>query len=127
MCWINDFDKISIAEEDITCYKVFRKGYFKKDSNGNVIKIASYFRFYTYYINKLCRTIKIRIQYDKYKKVYFINEGYHSYIDQAVAKYKIKNSDTFILKCIIPKGTKYAENRDGELVSSTMIITKEIA
>ena len=130
MCWSNYMATPIVLKKPLRVYKVGTSTTFDN--------FISLFQDYVYHKCQTMPTVEINPELTQYntfspldkcwtRSTFCINEGYHSYLDQAVAKYKIQNSDTFILKCIIPKGTKYAENRDGELVSSTIIITKEIA
>lgn len=145
MCWsINKIEFESnpekyhkIAEEDITVYKF-----------GHILdgKFIPYFKCdFTYTVNSLNEEVKLILE--EYDEIFFdslglrlINEGYHSYVNEEKAFYELKILiDSYysnygktscvvnysISKFIIPKGSEYYENEDGEIVSSQLMWTGE--
>ena len=58
--------------------------------------------------------------------LYRIDTGYHSYNTIEKAKEDIWFGSEIVVKCIIPKGTEYYINTNGEIVSSTIIVTDQI-
>ena len=147
MCWsigIKEFNENpekyhKIAEEDITVYK-FGIKYNKKF-------LPAYQDDFGYEPN--IRNDKVEIKLIKDGKSYhgtcyfYVNEGYHSYSEKChllndscdVGVYsKIFDEkyldfytlvDDFIGKFIIPKGSEFYENEDGEIVSSNIMWTGE--
>jgi hypothetical protein len=118
MCFeLSHNSKAKIARKDIVCYK-------EVENVGSPFEIVirSFFAEYPYELGKLNKPVKIRIQkcIDEDKEI--IHKGYHSY--EFIPKCLIFPNDV-IVKCIIPKGTKYYSNLDGEYVSENIII-KEI-
>ena len=134
MCWISRINNIiRVAEEDIECFKIVRL---------NSGKILSYFQEFEYSIDSL---YSIKTSLKIYKKDYFgyvITEGFHSYSKSsninpkaslgffivtsyrnAILEYYSKEI-ALIAKCIIPKGSEFIMNEDGEIVSTSIIIKK---
>lgn len=146
MCWTiskikfdeNPEEYHKIADKNIIVYKI---GYLKTDLFGTTF--CPYFRGFIYTANSTNKEIKMDFRF------YCINKGYHSYSDECYIKEGyIKGSiiiipsgrflyhlgyyrnalyyrNTFIGKFIIPKGTEYYTNEDGEIVSSNIIWTGE--
>jgi len=103
MCFLADNDKIKIATKDIVCYKVV-----SKELTSSVYK-------YKYTIGEENPMVTIVVGYSK-----IVRKGYHSYSSLKEAKNN-KYSDFCILKCIIPKGTKYMRSMEyKEYVSETI-------
>ena len=153
MCWRISFNKNpddyrKIADKDITVYKI---GYMTAECNFS----GPLYKNFIYKPNVLNVGVKLSVEdkqilsFDKIHYEYQINEGYHSYSDECYIKEGyIKGSiiiipsgrflyhlgyyrnalyyrNTFIGKFIIPKGTEYYTNEDGEIVSSNIIWTGE--
>lgn len=132
MCWTSNKTPVFIkAKKDIEVYKL---GRIKNDV------FISQYRDYKYILNEKNPNIEIYPDGNK------INEGYHSYSKNCFIEiadyyniYCIKNanlnfvglfsSSTAICigKFIIPKGTTYCINSNGELVSENIIFVKSIA
>ena len=110
--------KAKIAKTDIECWKVFRKPISKRQVNFHPI----YRSDYTYKVGKIQPVIKLMKGLNNE-----IHKGYHSYRTYNYAKnsgWFMKEKDNEIKKCIIPKGVTYFSNREGEYVSSTIILLK---
>ena len=126
-----------IAEEDIICYKRI-----DKYSTTKGIKLVSPFQFFEYKLNKLYRTtfipreLKSKIGYESgvfyatceasnyystfpYYLLKVYQKGFHSYKN-------IPDEPSFksecIVKCIIPAGTKYIEDKTGLICSEAIKI-----
>lgn len=116
MCWISEKCDIKVAKKDITCYKIVER------LNNN--EYYSVCMGYIYEKNK----INPEVELNPYRPIwiYFhINEGYHSYssLDTTIAD--LCTGDTLV-KCIIPKGSKYALSSNGEYASSNIILQESI-
>jgi hypothetical protein len=113
MCFVIDDDRPDeiIAIEDIVCYKFM-------DYYDNVLR--SPYRDYKYEFNQeYILNDYLRNEYER------INEGYHSYTKLRVCKDEANIKHT-IVRCIIPKGSRYyINNFDNQYVSDHIII-KEI-
>lgn len=145
MCWIskNELTKL-IADKDIECYKNFRleditfkqKSIFKfKFDKKKIIQLISLFKKYKYIPYKKQQIIDLKPiklynsinDPENYKDVYYkINVGYHSYSTIEKAKEYLFFGNEVVIKCIIPKDTKYYINNYNEIVSSTIIVTDQI-
>ena len=108
-----------IADKDIEVYKF--GDVFEDDGNFH-----PYNQFFSYKPNVLNKEIKLNLEENKNiffaRFEYEIYEGYHSYLH---CKQGIHLSNHHIGKFIIPKGTEYYENEDGQIVSSNIIWTGE--
>ena len=127
-----------VADKDIFVYKI---GY--KDGNG----FSPYYRDeFIYNANMPNEEIKLYVNSSQVFD-FRVDEGYHSYSEECYVREcitdnidiyspvseKINNFDNYdeiyeqfaIGKFIIPKGTEYYENEDGEVVSSNIIWTGE--
>ena len=130
MCWRIDkkaFKKNpksyhKIADEDIFVYKY---GNVSEEDNCFHPCIKEHFAYKSNVLNK---EIKLNLEENKNSILmiyayYIIEEGYHSY------SYSYRKGCHFLSqhigKFIIPKGTEYYENEDGEVVSSNIIWTGE--
>ena len=137
MCWVGKCD-IKIAERDFYVYKLGRVS----DKGFN-----SLYQDFLYIPRVLNEKIKMRPiihDYDIYKlmkeQYSVIYEGYHSYRDIAmpysdlglhsriiylgkIAENIRLNNIYSIAAFIVPKGSKYYENNNGEIVSSDIIYT----
>ena len=133
MCWIGIANPI-IAKEDIVCFKVVKKFY-----PGVYVP---YFRYTSTTMGyKIGETYKsdVVISYGYDGGYNAINEGLHCYDSTAKVKYSEDGIEIFlngrecaklysydndpaVLKCIIPKGTKYYKNKHGEIVTEKLII-----
>ena len=141
MCWEINKKKFNkkpekyrkVAKKDIEVYKIG----FEED-NG----FSPYYRQdFIYKANSLNDEISLHMD-SRHDECYCIDEGYHSYSGECgiinsfydIGVYsKNDNEKQFdfyqcdtIGKFIIPKGTEYYENEDGEIVSSNIIWTGKI-
>lgn len=146
MCWITERNiNEKIASKDIVCFKLFREQdivYRTKHFLGfklgkpKIVKLNSVIQHFEYIPYKKQKSINLHIESDKpiidfihykIKEYVRIEEGYHSYATLAIAKFnKTSSPITIIVGCIIPKGAVYYLNEDGEIVSSTIIVTDKI-
>ncbi len=121
MCFykINYNDKVKIATKDIVCYKAVELRE----------KQECFRSFYKKEIQHLDELLKSKLDIDTY--FYSVDIGLHSLKNIGRSKLWRFNSNSFwskgcsyMVKCIIPKGSQYLEN-DSEYVSN-QIIMKEI-
>lgn len=125
MCFVASINtKKQYAPYDITVYKICQI----KDNCA----ISLYFDF-KYKIGKLNEPIELHYTTTEYKDM-IIHRGYYSYRNIS-SKLKctlffnyvyIKNvltSDRAVAKFIIPKGTAFYENEQGEIISENIIYT----
>lgn len=118
-----------IAQKDIICYKaVFptqtkrRKFLFWK---YDIVKCKSVVRLHEYTCNILNKPIHIKSKPFNLEYV-VINEGYHVCLTRDKALSYIAHDNEIIVKCIIPKGTKYYVDSENTLaVASNIIITSK--
>ena len=118
MCWKSKIKpELQTAKEDIVVYKVA----FLKETG-----IESLFQRFHYKLGCVYKMPElILLKQDCYR----VEEGFHSYNTHRAARkvhldYTIfysKGAEGHILKCIIPKGSKYYKNAK-EIVSDTIII-----
>ena len=134
MCWYCDKLKIKKAKKDIPVWKIVFADY----SN----KCRSLYAKFTY-VKSIIETSSINFELRKYGNTIIGSTGFHSYSNKL--KWEIDN-DNFILvykkrifsnfKCYImsigqsnariarfhiPKGYQYAENKNGEIISSAIV------
>lgn len=143
------------AEKNITVYKLliktknpyktfsFKGLYYFILSLLHIIKRVYYISPIMnkhYKLNKRNKEIALNLKEfpEKYcidGKEFYVNEGYHSFAyayDLSSLKNVIKNlkkqtlKNVVIMECIIPKGSYYYKNPELEIVSSNIIINKEI-
>jgi len=134
MCFTSRNTTKYIAEEDIVCYKIVRKHGYNS--------FLSYYTYFKYYLNILytmkdCKYELILEHYRQYipiqhtldsNEMYIIYgdpgiiiyAGYHSYISYEMCYMNIR-FNSYVVKCIIPKGSTYYMNED-EYVSNQIII-----
>lgn len=131
MCWTSPNHPVyKVAEQDIPVYKRFDKQQmiFK---NSKLVAVTSLERGYNYIINRLNKPIELKHIYVKSPyvgyKYYNIHKGYHSWLSRKDCHPYIFYTITIrVVKCIIPKGSTYAVNEFGEVVSSNIVVTDEI-
>ena len=136
MCWYSEKLKIKTAKKDIPVWKIVRS--ITDNSYDNICK--SLYKKYTYFKGILVTT---PIEFEVRKNCVEGNMGFHSYSNKL--KWKICDNIIFVLKkktpfrvqdfieiydCYpdariakfhIPAGTKYAKNKDGEIISSAIV------
>ncbi len=123
MCW--RIDKLAycrdskkyhkIADKDLYVYK-----YGKASKEDNCFH--PYFKgHFSYKPNVLNEEVKLFLA--SLHSIYTIDEGYHSYDNSCIESFYL--SASHIGKFIIPEGTEYYINDDGEIVSSQIMWTGE--
>ena len=88
------------------------------------------FKYYPYIAGALNVKVALKIediQPEEGLPMYSIREGYHScsFDSNILKSYQVMVSDSVIVKCIIPKGTKYYTDGNGNYVSENIIIIGE--
>jgi len=124
MCfYVPKRQRIKIAENDITCYKIV-------EVCSNTKTLRSQFLGFFYNFKE---TYKIKKEFPQYKKVDLItkskrviDKGFHSYIEMSYShRSHFPSNFTKIVECIIPKGSKYHVNEEmNEYVSESIKIIK---
>ena len=130
MCFkLTNGSQIKVANKDIVVYKVMRK---------IINDIVSQSQWYNY-SKEETKPIKLKIDNDK-----LINEGYHSFLNAKIEFCHILDLDfvsvygkngkipcnnfvsvklsSILVKCIIPKGTKYITNIYNQAVSEFIVL-----
>ena len=101
MCLISNFDYPSIADRDLTCYKIYiliNKWYKSPYQKADMPKIGE------------LTTTSLQES-----GTYLIEKGFHSFvsllsaINEANLFTTVHNYETCVFKCTIPEGTKYYE------------------
>ena len=139
MCWTSNKLKIKTAKKDIAVWKVvlydIRRGFY-------VSPFANY-RYVLGVINNVKMIFKVNNYliggYDGFHS--FSNKVYYRYFDGKVSIFKkrIFTMDKYVFSVFykhgfnfaiakgrLPKGTKYAINKDGKIISSNIIIDEFI-
>ena len=137
MCWYSKKLKIKTAKKDISVWKIVRS--LTDDSYDNICK--SLYKKYTYFEGILVTT---PIEFEVRQNGIIGTMGLHSYSnklkleksndDSTLFVYKkrifsnlkdyiiaIGSSNVKIARFHIPKGYQYAENRNGEIISSAIV------
>lgn len=134
MCWYCDKLKIKRAKKDIPVWKIVR--YITDNSYDNICK--SLYKKYTYFKGILVTT---PIEFEVKRNGIIGTMGLHSYSNKL--KWEMDNNSIYVYKkrifsnfkdCIIdigsynriarfhiPKGYQYAENKNGEIISSAIV------
>lgn len=108
MCFFLDKNStLQIAENDIRVHKLFFL-----DEEG----LLSIIFQHPYVLEQLLPKVEIKIDDHKWE----VHHGYRSYLPDNVSR---EWGYDIILECIIPAGTTYITNRNGEVVSETLIVT----
>ena len=101
MCLISNFDHPSVADRDLTCYKVYiliNNRYKSPYQKADMPKIG-----------ELATTSL------QESGTYLVEKGFHSFvsllsaINEANLFTTVHNYETYVFKCTIPEGTKYYE------------------
>ena len=141
MCWYNDKLKIKTSKKDIPVWKIVRRSIDSSD------KCYSLYKKFPY-VKHIIETTSIEFWAEKCEDIVVGVRGFHSYSNKL--KRKRDNTDIVVFKkktlfrpkkCItyvanqydiriakfhIPKGYKYAINKDGEIISSAIVFDKFI-
>jgi hypothetical protein len=137
MCWVGQLNDRRVANEDITAYKILAR-----DIDGKYV--APYLREVYHIGEKNATSLKVRRHFDGGEIQ--IKEGFHSFKEDClvhlvshreVGVLSIPSTrklpipiigvltDTLVAaKCTIPEGAVYYENKDGEIVSTNLIINE---
>ena len=121
MCLISNFDYPSVADRDLTCYKIYiliNKWYKSPYQKADMPKIG-----------ELATTSL------QESGTYLIEKGFHSFVSLLDAINEVRlittiySYETYIFKCTIPEGTKYYEGSFNCIPSycSESIIIEELA
>ena len=121
MCLISNFDHPSIADRDLTCYKVY---VFINDQYKSPYQKADMPK-----IGELATTSLEK------PGSHLIEKGFHSFVsildasNEAFSTTYIYKHKSYVFKCTIPKDTKYYEGRFNSIPSycSESIIIEESA
>lgn len=139
MCWESKKLKIKITKKNIPVWKIVHAD---KDINGKYTnKCHSFYKGFEY-ILKVRNTTQMSFGILNTKNIFIGKNGFHSYSNKV--KYTINESNsisvylnklffdyticyycrnnTIIAKCHIPKGSKYAINKYGEIISNDIIL-----
>ena len=135
MCWYSEKLKIKTAKKDIPVWKIVRS--ITDNSYDNICK--SLYKKYTYFEGILVTT---PIEFEIRQNGIIGTVGVHSYSNKlkwemdngSIYVYKkrifsnfkgyiiaIGSSNTGIARFHIPKGYQYAENKNGEIISSAIV------
>lgn len=137
MCWYCDKLKIKMAKKDIPIWKIVRRSICDSD------KCYSLYAKFSY-VKHIIEETSIGFEVNKRDSIVIGNRGFHSYSNKL--KCEIDNADNIIVfrkkilfrpknyitcvadrcnmriaKFYIPKGYKYAENKNGEIISSAIV------
>lgn len=136
MCWYSDKLKIKIAKRDIPVWKIVRHS---TDSPDKCYSLYAKFP----YVKAIIETTSMEFEVKKYSDIIVGNQGFHSYSNKleweeddttifvlrkkTLSRPQIYITGTAIQRNIriarfyIPKGYKYTENKDGEIISSAIV------
>ena len=136
MCWYSDKLKIKTAKKDIPIWKIVRRSICDSD------KCYSLYAKFPY-VKHITEDASIGFEVNKRDSIVIGNRGFHSYSNKL--KWEIDNTDIIVFRkktlfrlknyitCVayqcgiriakfhIPKGYKYAENKNGEIISSAIV------
>lgn len=122
MCFITKGSVLKRAEKDIVCYKIMAEEIWKSD--GRVAFFKSYYQDFEYEPGVIYRgKFELNMRFCHWLKLNISKGGYHSYI------YKCRSWElnSVTVKCIIPKGSLYLENRiDGQYCSTAIKVVEII-
>jgi len=118
MCFVSKSKRIKRAWRNTTCYKVV------ENTNRG---LWSWVKDYHYEIGVKQPEVDLHFK-PLTNKYYAVYEGYHSSKSRKpiARSFYMKNGyNPVLVKCIIPKGSKYMSGKNREYVSSSIIV-KEI-
>lgn len=135
MCWESSKLKIKTAKKDIPVWKIVK---CSSDSSDKCLSLYAKFS----YVKSIIETSSINFELRRYGKTIIGSTGFHSYSnklkwerndDGSIFVYKkeifsnlkdyiiVGNFNTRIARFHIPKGYQYAENKNGEIISSAIV------
>ena len=143
MCWESEKLKIKTAKKDIPVWKVVHAN---KDIYGKYTNKCYSFYAYFEYILKVRNTTQMSFDVLNTKNIFIGKNGFHSYSNKV--KYIIHENknilvylnklffqyticyyfrcNPIIVKCHIPKGSKYAINKHGEIISNDIVLDEYV-
>lgn len=141
MCWYCDKLKIKTAKKDISVWKIVQHSVVSTD------KCYSLYAKFPY-IKSIIETTSIGFEVTRHDGIFKGNKGFHSYSNKlewerddttifVFRKKTLFRSQNYIIdvtdqcnikiaKFHIPKGYKYAINKDGEIISSAIVFDRFI-
>lgn len=139
MCWICSSDnfKLQNAQEDIVVYKVLQLEngklhspnyncfiWIEGETYGSPLDIHLFRANASYYLEGLqgMHSYKQNLEYNAYHEAYIFRRFYSPKRSVPV-QYNL-NKSMYIAKCVIPKGTTYAINEYGEVISERLQFIK---
>ena len=142
MCWESKKIKIKTAKKDIPVWKIVHAD---KDIYGMYTNICHSFYKYFEYILKVRNTTQMSFDVLNTENIFIGKNGFHSYsnkvkytinehhisvyINKLFSDYTIcyyYRGNTTIAKCHIPKGSKYAINKYGEIISNDIVLDEYV-
>ena len=136
MCWYCDKLKIKTAKKDIPVWKIVK---CSADSSDKCCSLYTKFS----YVKSIIETSSINFELRRYGKTIIGSTGFHSYSnklkwerndDGSIFVYKkeifsnlknyiiaVGNFNARIARFYIPRGYEYAENKNGEIISSAIV------
>lgn len=143
MCWKSKKLKIKTAKKDIPVWKVVHAN---KDIYGKYTNKCRSFYKYSEYILKVRNTTQMSFDVLNTENIFIGTNGFHSYSNKV--KYIIHENHNIlvylnklffqyticyyfrcnptIVKCHIPKGSKYAINKHGEIISNDIVLDEYV-
>lgn len=126
MCWITrlkEYQVKRIAANDIQVYKILEK---RRTWISGLIKYVSPFYNFKYKLNKVYKS-RIELDFQTRNGALTIEKGLHSFTNLRHAEGYCAANEPYcktwlIFKAIIPKGSTYYVNEDGEVVSNKLKI-----
>lgn len=136
MCWYSEKLKIKTAKKDIPVWKIVRCS----DSSDKCLSLYTKFP----YVKSIIETSSINFELRRYDKTIMGSTGFHSYSNKLKLErskdnsillvYKkrifsnlkdyimaVGSSNVRIARFYIPRGYEYAENKNGEIISSAIV------
>ena len=135
MCWYSEKLKIKTAKKDIPVWKIVRCS----DSSDKCLSLYAKFP----YVKSIIETSSIIFELRRYDKTIMGSTGFHSYSNKLklerndngfIFVYKkeifsnhkhyimaVGSSNVRIARFYIPRGYEYAENKNGEIISSAIV------
>lgn len=134
MCWYSEKLKIKRAKKDIPVWKIVK---CSSDSSDKCISLYTKFS----YVKSIIETSSINFELRRCDKTIIGSTGFHSYSNKL--KWEMDNGSIYVYKkrifsnfkdyiiaigssnriarFHIPKGHQYAENKNGEIISSAIV------
>lgn len=144
MCWISKKIKIKTAKKDIPVWKIVCAN---KDDNDNYTNKCLSFHQNFEYILKVRNTTQMSFSVLNTQDTFIGEQGFHSYSNKVgyihnedgsisiyfesfFHKYEFGyysyKENPVIVKCHIPKGSKYAIDKYGEIISNDIVLDEYV-